>query len=231
MEEVSSIFRQEEIPALGGYVLQNALRDRKDFEEFSPRYGEDFFVVYQKDLEQVKMLINPERHRKEMKEITDRIQKKANSLRPYLNKLQLYVKRCNGNLTINTEEYGIKKLRIQISRKDGDAIVERIKVVTNNIRIDGKVLASMGLKSDIVDYIARMEREIGADDQLQYEKLKAYQEAVDGNREKILKLWSKISELVETGKALYKYSDPRKYNDYKLTYLRSLIRNDKKKKE
>lgn len=231
MKRIKSIFRNEELPVVGGFLFQYLERDLKEFEGFSGKFNIDYLKLLNHSSKQSMQIINPETLTKELKFITDTLYASMIELRPLLNRVQAYAKLANGTMKINVEDFGVKEVRLEIRRKDAEALVNRLGILITNVLNNMDALVINGFKPELCKDLDILKGEIYHANILQEIKIKEREAHVIANFEVLEHLWEMIKEIADTGKALYQYENPEKYADYTLSKIRTKLRHEHKRKE
>lgn len=228
MGELKIYLRHEELPVVAEFLKHSFLRDKHDFEAYSPIFGGGFIVDYQKRLDAAKTILHSEVLTKDLKMVTESLYTNIEGLKKMLTRVSGYIRLAGGSLAINPKDFGIKELREEIRRKDVEALLERLKIVMKHIENNQKVLGGYGFKPDMLEIIAEKHDKIENDNLQQDVKLKERQQLVIDNTIVLKELWKSMQTITNTGKAIYQYECQKKVNDYTMAALRRKLRHEKK---
>lgn len=211
--------KMEEVPAIAGYLAQRLRADLTDFAGISDLFTEAYVVSLETKTNECNQLILSDVLTQEIKTITRQIADKVDLLRLDLNKLDLYLKMADGQMTVGADSTGIKQARAEINNGNSEGVVKQIRsllvVVNNNLT----VLQTKGLKPALVADIKKLTDDIETLGNDQNFKTTERNRHTDANSGLYNELWDLINFICETGKALYKGVNATKLNDYTLVAI------------
>jgi hypothetical protein len=222
--------RIEEVPVLGGFIKNSFIRDQKDFTAYSPDFNKKYLESYTAKLEAVETLVNPIKLTKELSVITERIYNNLVALRPLLNRLEGYTNRANGSLTIAPKDFGIKEVRAKITSRNVEATLNNLKILLENVDNNIEALKAKGYSDDARTEIGAIQKAIKDDNQAQNVKLDEREAHVRTNIKTLNELWDQMSDIMDSGKRIYKSVDAVKAKDYTLTALKKRISQEGKRR-
>lgn len=222
--------RIEEVPVLGGFIKNSFIRDQKDFTAYSPDFNKKYLDSYSAKLEAVETLVNPIKLTKELSVITERIYNNLVALRPLLNRLEGYTNRANGSLTIAPKDFGIKEVRAKITSRNVEATLNNLKILLENVDNNIDALKAKGYSDDARTEIGTIQKAIKDDNQAQNVKLDEREAHVRTNIKTLNELWDQMSDIMDSGKRIYKSVDAVKAKDYTLTSLKKRISQEGKRR-
>jgi hypothetical protein len=222
--------RVEEVPVLGGFIKNSFIRDQKDFTAYSPDFNKKYLDSYSTKLEAVESLVNPIKLTKELSVITERIYKNLVALRPLLNRLEGYTNRANGSLTIAPKDFGIKEVRAKITSRNVEAVLGTLKVLLENVDNNIDALKAKGFTDEARTEIGNLQKAIKEDNLAQNIKLDEREAHVRTNIKTLNELWEQMSDIMDSGKRIYKSIDAIKAKDYTLTILKKRMSQEGKRK-
>lgn len=222
--------RIEEIPVLGGFVKNSFVRDQQDFLEYSPDFNATYLKKYVSKLEAVESLINPIKLTKELSVITERIYSNLVGLRPLLNRLEGYANRASGNLTIAPKDFGIKEVRAKITSRNVEATLNNLKILLENVDNNFEALKTKGYSEDARKEIGSLQKAIKDDNLAQNVKMDERENHVRTNIVVLNELWEQITDIMDSGKRIYKSVDSVKAKDYTITALKKRLSQEGKRK-
>lgn len=216
--------KNEALPAIAGYVLQNMKRDRAHFESFSPRFQKAYIDELEKKIEATSELINPRQETVDLKAITERIYQEMDALLMTSSQIEGYLKLGKKTIPISGKDFGLTDLRKAARTRDAEAAVRALQLIRDNLKKYDILLKAQGLSDQIVDQISNAENNIALNNQLQYEILRKRAEIVRKNTEQMNLLYDQIREICDVGKVLYGKTDPEKLKGYTFTELMKSVR-------
>lgn len=222
--------RIEEIPVLGRFIKNSFIRDQADFLGYSPDFNSDYLKSYMAKLDAVESLVNPIKITKELSVITERIYANLVALRPLLNRLEGYTNRSLGNLTIAPKDFGIKEVRAKITSRNVEATLNNLKLLLENVDNNIEVLKAKGYSDEARREIGYIQKAIKDDNLAQNVKMNEREAHVRTNIKVLNELWSQMSDIMDSGKRIYKSIDSVKVKDYTLTALKKRLSQEGKRK-
>lgn len=224
-------FRYEEMPVMGLFVYDSLQRDYASFEAYSPDFNAGYLVTYKEKLDVVDGIVNPKTIIAVLKKLTSDMYGTIDSLRPIMTRLEGYVERAKDDLVILPKDFGIKEVRAKIGNKDQEGLLERLKIVLQNIAHNKAVLEAKGWTSEQHDVLVVKEVSIKADNAEQNLKMDEKEALVEENIGKLNDFYLLMSDVMKTGKILFKYDNKEKTGDYTWSKLRGRIRHEYKRDE
>lgn len=225
-----SSLRIEELPVLAEMVARSLERDLADFSAYSPDFNAAYLEAFKAKISAVEELIHPKSMLAEQKVITERLYANIERLRDPLNRLEGYVKRTKDQLTMAVKDFGIVALRRILGKKDVEGLLDGLKVLLQNIEANLAALKSKGFTEEAFGLLENLSKEIKTDSLDQQSKINARRQLIADNAKTLNELFDQIRDVLQTGKILYKLSQPLRLEDYTLSKLRKNIRSERKKK-
>lgn len=222
--------RIEEIPVLGGFIKNSFVRDQADFLAYSPDFNPAYLKNYLKKLEAVESLVNPIKLTRELSMITERIYSNLIALRPLLNRLEGYINRSAATLTIAPKDFGIKEVRAKITSRNVEATLNNLKILLENVDNNFQALKAKGYSEAARKEIAALQKAIKDDNLAQNVKLDERESHVRTNIVVFNDLWDQMTDIMDTGKRIYKSVDAVRAKDYTLTSLKKRLSQEGKRK-
>jgi len=222
--------RIEELPVLGGFIRNSFSRDQKEFIAYSPDFNSNYLDTYTNKLEAVETLVNPIKLTKELSVITERIYNNLTALRPLLNRIEGYANRAGSTLTIAPKDFGIKEVRAKITSRNVEATLNNLKILLENVDNNMEALKAKGYSDEARKDIGSLQKGI-KDDNLAYNvKLDEREAHVRTNIKVLNELWELMSDIMDSGKRIYKSVDGVKAKDYTLTSLKKRLSQEGKRR-
>ncbi len=223
--------RIEELPVMGRFLRDSFTRDLPDFTNFSPIFSAAYKSSFDAKLVQVEGLVSTSFYIKDIKKLTDTLYNDVDKLRPMMTQLEGWVRLAKSNLTILPKDFGIKQVRDKINRKDVEGLLKAVKVVAENVQANATALGSVGATTAAATAVQTLITKIKNENDEQNRKMNLKEEAVQANKSVIDELWTIMTDVMDAGKRLYKYTNKAKLGDYTKTMIMTRIRHEHKKKE
>jgi hypothetical protein len=221
--------KDEELPVVGGFLATSLKRDLNTFTELFPKFDGKYLDEFKERIRASIDIVPSEEETVELKTITHRLHGTIESLRAPVSKLSIYVKLGQAQIPLSTSDFGITKLLQKIHSKDVEGLLHQLRIVTDNIHTYRAALTQQGLSETILAQINDAAESAAADNTLQYEIVSKRRHLVQTNLDTLNDLFANIQEITNTGKAIYKKTDPAKAVDYTFQNLLRHVRNIQKK--
>jgi hypothetical protein len=211
--------RIEELPFLGDFVRDYYVRDTADFVAFSPKYGPAHLTKYDAEMEKANKLVATSLLMAEQKKITERINAHYSTARDTVNSVERYAQLAGSALKTNVSDFGFKSIREAIQLKNDEGIVKNFKDLLKHIDLNKTELEAQGLtevfRTNLKTFIATFE----TDSKNQTRKVGERIDTTEVNNAEYNVLWDMISDILKTGKTLYKQKNKSKLKDYTFASL------------
>jgi len=224
--------RIEEIPTIARFIIDSLTADLADFAAFSPDFNAEYIEHFEDKRTEIVNLLMPKSITKAKKKITKRMLKNMRDMRPFLSKLQSYVRMAFNTagtvLTVEPSDFGIRELRKAISNSDVEEVDLAFRILRKNITDNYGALVAKGYSDAQRNDFYALYDSIMADNALQNTKDREREEQVEANMEKFNKLWTDFMfNTCDVGKSIYQISHPAHVQEYTITTLINRIRNER----
>lgn len=221
--------RIEEVPILAQFTADNLTRDLPDFSSYKPaKYTPGYVTNILTQKGTVEAIVNPKKLTAELAVVTLRIMQNMEAIRPWMNRLEGYVRDAVG-LTVLPKNFGIKEVRKQISEDDQEGLNGALLYLIGNINNNMGALTAAGYSGGELTTLQGLRQAIFDDNALQNQKLGARAQLVVDNRGIINALCLLLKEVWADGKLLYRLSNKTKAKDYSNAELINRIRQEELK--
>lgn len=222
--------RNEELPFLAYYARENFLRDKADFVAHSPEYETNFLLKFDPQLKLVEDVMSTSMVIAQHKNITSRIAKHFETARTWTNKIENYAKKAFSDASSQIADFGFKSLRNEIAVKNDEGAIKCLKELLQHADAHAAALQPKGYTTTLRDDLKAFIDAFEADIKSQTLKIDERKNLVKDNNKEYEALWEMINtDLLETGKVIYKEKDKEKVKDYTYTELIKKIRLARKK--
>jgi hypothetical protein len=222
MREVKMQCRIEEIPFLAEITRDYFVRDRADFAAFSAVFNDAFLKKFDLQIKKVREIRTPALLTAEIKTITSRIENHYATIRSIANRVEHYALMAKGTMNIRPDDFGFRKLRNELQLHNDEAVVKKFRELLQHIDQNREALEAYGLnkvyRQEFEMAINNFETDIIA----QTCKMDDRKRLIKQNIQQFDNLWNMITEILSTGKVLYKTKNRSRLKNY--TYAR-LIKN------
>lgn len=251
LPEKKYLCRIDELPTLAGFVIEAFENDFLDFNNYSPIYDTIYMGAFRAKRMNVIELVNTRVITDNKKLITAYMYDMLKDMRQPLSRLKDYILLAykhsasnttnvednprnsndadSGKLTVLTNDFGISRVKKEIANGDIEGFDGAMKILKKHITDNAVALTNVG-------YNETQRNELYA----LWDKVNIYnaeQNVKDDERDNLSEkniivcneLWSFISEVCSTGKALYLISQPAKADEYTIASLIKRIRHERPK--
>jgi len=221
--------RIEEVPAIGGFLINSLSTDLADFTAFSPAYNALYVTNAQTALTAVTALIQPKTLTGELKVITLRMSTNMSLLPPKIDFLEGYIKRVPSGLTVAVKDFAISAIRKANNNGDVEALVSALNftlALVNNPTNKPLILAQ-GYTPTQNTALTNISTELAADNIAQNAKENERNNLVTSNYGVINDFWKTLTDISDAGKRIYRNSN--KKDDYTIAVLKRRIRQEELK--
>lgn len=231
--------RFQDLPTLGGFVLQAARRDQAFLATKSVKYKTDTYLdAYAASLQAVGDLVHPAAFTAAHKKLTEQMEADAKSIRPLLNDLDIRLDDADDlpptgpQLTVKPADFGIKPLRLAITDNDVEGITFHGKALVDLLTDNAAPLALVEFPRDDQQALVDLIESLTRSNLKQNELISERDTHVQANMKVLNDFYDKYMRRVMTdGKKAHKETDPAKTNDYTLQQLKKQVAAPKPRKK
>ncbi len=156
--------------------------------------------------------------------ITKRMYETMQGLIKPLDYLTDYVNKSDKEFPLTPANFGISGLKLKIRSVDPEAVIDRLNVVIQNIENHKAALMAKGMKEDLLKTFKDAKNEVYNLRLQQKQIISNRQSVVQANIDKLNKVYAQLKNILGTGKALYKGTDPVKLKDYTFSELKRKVK-------
>ena len=211
---------QGEIIQISRILHDMFLQDKSDFTGFSTRFGDPFAANFLAAINNGAGLPTVHATNAEVKAVTKRIHLKMNVFRADLTQLSALIGLTTDSLTIAKEDFGIKNVREALVGFKVPEFMSSMHNLMNNVKANLVPLTAVGLPATFVANIETRVMQVSADDVLQRKMVSRRKQDVQDNAIQYGVIQSMMALVMDSGKAIYKVSNPAKAKSYTLTELK-----------
>jgi hypothetical protein len=206
----------EELPFLADFVRDNYVRDAVDFKFFSPVFGDSFLTKYDAQAKLVNGVVTPTLLISEQKAITQRISEHYTTARNFVNKIERYAKMADEEklLKISVSDFGFKGIRKELDNDNDEGMVNKMGELKQLADANREALEPMGFIPAISTELGTFITTFSDDVKAQKRKMDQHAKLIKDNAGEFDILWGMISNILKTGKVIYKEKDKSKLKDY-----------------
>ncbi|MGD9992116.1 MAG: hypothetical protein AB7S69_02355 [Salinivirgaceae bacterium] len=216
--------KNEELPVLCGFVSYSFKRDLADFTAFSGKFTQNYADELDQKISNANNLVSPESESILMKGITKRMYGSLDNLNYMVHQLEQHIDFTENQLGITTTDLKLSELYRKILNRDVEAVQMLAKGVFQILEPHVTVLTEAGMPQNLLADMKAAVDSISADKQQRYEILSQRKALVENNLGELNELYAQLNEILNTGKILYKKTNPVKYKEYTFSALLKRVR-------
>ena len=217
----------EDLNGMGGYLAQRVRADMAVFAAFSGEFSEVFVNNLTALIARSSGLVASDKLTKEVTTVTNRIKALIKQVQLDANKMEVYFKMADGQMTVSADSMGLQKLRESIRSGGSEGVVQSVRQLLIGVNQNLAVLQSKGLKPDLLNKLRQQADELETLGNDQNFKITERNSHTDDNNIVYNELWDQIVLITDTGKALYRGVDATKVDDYTITSILKRIGTSK----
>lgn len=223
--------RLEELGPLDDMVQAMFKTDLSDFGKASPDYADpDYLKGWQARRADFSQLVPTGARRATAKEVTKTMDQVAKSLRDPLNWLNIRLNRAakKGSLTVDVDDFGLGKVRSEISTKDMEGLDGALSYLLKLLATPAnqQALTAQGHTAADTKAFADAQKQLSTFNTTQNTDQNATLELTDENIKAGNALWEYIVDVLGTGALLYKVPNPKKAKTYAVATLLKRMRKE-----
>lgn len=205
---------------IGRILHSSFLRDQSDFEALSAYYIDPFGDNFLQSIEEFKNSPSVQLLKAETKVVTKRYHENMVAFRSDLNRIVATINLTSDTLTIAKEDFGVSEVRKAIARYKVPEFTSSMNNLMHNISYNIKPLTASGLTDLFLKDLKIRTRKISEDYVLQHDMISRRGQLAEDNMIKLLALQNIMRIVMDSGKAIYKTTNPTRAKDYTLSEFR-----------
>jgi hypothetical protein len=221
--------KDEELPMICRFTLSDIRRDFEDFANFSPLFNTVYVDEFSRKIDIAEELVSPKMETEEVKKITAHLYGTMNNLVDPLAKLRIYLQLGKDTIGISAKDFGLSLLSRKINFKDAEGVHQNLLFVNAHIQKYWNQLKAVGFPDAIAEQFKNAVISVREDNENQFSIISKRKAIVQNNLKSLNELYAQLMEILNTGKALYKYTNPTKAKEYMFNSLLKNVRIVKKK--
>jgi hypothetical protein len=212
--------KTENIPMIGEFIVSNAEKDIKDFNNYSSVFTVNYFVMIKTKIEICKELTRSSTVARELKITTLQLYNEIKNLRAKLNALERYLKLRAGKSNIALNDIGLKNVKRDITRHNIEGLLLNMK--TSLIAVKQN-LPALKLKQTLIDEIETQLQKISSLNLKQNTLAVKCNKFIIENIDKFYDLWNSLKSILVAARAIYHDVDEVKLKDYTIAQLKKKV--------
>jgi hypothetical protein len=222
--------KDEELPVICRYALSYLQRDLADFFTLSPVFNNDYVQKFAGKIDSVDETVSPKMETGELKKITRRLYDTMDSLLDPIAKIRTYLRLAKDTVGISAKDFGLTLLTQKIAARDAESVQKNLLLVVSYLKKYEEQLTAVGLDRAIIEQFAAAASSITDDNQQQFDIVSKRKAIVQTNLAVLNDLYKQLMDVLDTGKLLYKNTDPLKSKEYVFSSLKKSVRNTGQKR-
>ena len=216
--------KDEELTVICKFAAFSLKRDVAAFAAFSPKFNEAYVTRFETNIASATEMVNPNSETLQLKTITKRLYATLDGLIDPINRMTGYLKLAHANIHVTAADFGLVKLRKDITSKDAEGAINNLRTVITNSATYKAMLAVQGFTDEQNAMLVSAATLIADDNQKQYEILSNRKTIVQSNLALFNSLFEQLNEILTVGKILYKATDAVKLQEYTFNDLKKKVR-------
>jgi hypothetical protein len=216
--------KDEELTVMCRYALYGLKRDLVDFAALSPVFNERYVQTFADRIEIAEELISPKTETEELKIITKRMYQTMDGMTEHIDKIRVYLRLAKDAVPVSAKDFGLTLLSRKIARRDAEGVRQNLLIVKNFLKKYSTQLNDVGFNDTVIELFANAAASVTEDNQKQFDIIAKRKEIVRNNLKTLNELYIQLMEVLNTGKMLYKNSDPIKAKEYVFNTLKKSVR-------
>lgn len=216
--------KNEELPIICRYALSMLQRDIHEFTAFSPIFNQTYIDNFAAQIDQIDELILPKLETEELKKITRRLYTTMDGLMDPLTRLRGYLQLAQYTVGMSAKDFGITLLEQKIRARDAEGVRQNLLLVNANLFTWQSQLATVGLDSKVTQPLTAAVLSITEDNQQQFDIQNKRKDTVQTNSNMLNDLYTRLMEILNAGKVLFKHANPMKAKEYTFNNLKNHVR-------
>lgn len=226
MEEKKFNCKAEDVPVLTGFALESYETDKDKFEEYSPIFTPQFITDIKEKQGECYELTKSSDVLNLQKVITKKISEQSNDLRLILNPLEGYLKLAEKELDININDFGLKKIRTAISKRNVEGLISEARTLITVIKRNEAALLAKGMKPELVTSLAADVQKIEELNTHQNVKKNERTRVADDNMKIFNELWDMLNIILSAGRAIFRGVNDVKLKEYTMSNLLKRVHSE-----
>ncbi|MDO7876690.1 hypothetical protein Q5H93_18235 [Hymenobacter sp. ASUV-10] len=223
--------RIEELGPLDQMVRAMFMTNKADYAKASPDYADpDFLKGWDEKQEAFEKLVPTTARRATDTEVTAAMTTVAKSLREPLNFLNIRLNRVakDKSLTVAVDKFGVVEVRNEITTSDMEGLDGALKYLIQMLQTPQNltVLTAQGHTDTDTQAFIDARQQVRDFNTAQNSNQNSALELTEDNIKAGNALWEYVAEVLETGRLLYKESQPKKARTFTLATLMKRIRRE-----
>jgi hypothetical protein len=219
----------EELPTIGEFILERAVKDLADLGAYSSLFTSEYLATIKSKIVACKELVASSTVTKELKAVTQQLYDKSKGLRIKINVLEGYLKIGAKELDILLEDVGLKSVRNDITRCNTEGLILNMQKALTAVKRNLPVLEAKGLKPELIGDIETQIQEIDALNVKQNNLISDRSRLTKANLELFNDLWDSLHPILDAARAIYRGVDDVKLKDYTMLQLKKRINAEGKR--
>lgn len=226
MKEIKIPIRIEDLAPVSSWLITLVKNNQTDFADYSPEFNTNYITDIEGKIAAVNLLVSTNVYIGEQVMATRKLNANMIAARPYLLKLEGYVKRSSDKLSVPAKTFDFPAIRKCINGSDAEGF--QIKLTTLLQLTDGNKLAlqDKGMKPDLKQSLDDILSQNSLLAQEQNDKMLLKAKVVKENSSMFADLWKECQNMMDAGKRIYQYTKPEMVKNFTKTYILKTMRND-----
>lgn len=215
--------KDEELLFICLMAASSLKRDLAEFSAYSPKFSDASLSAFEADVKKAMTAIPPQTEIALRKICTARLYALLDSLIDPVNRLKGYLKFANLELGKSASDFRLTHLRKSIAARNTEGAIKNLHIVIENVENFKDSLIPQGLTEVFISMLLSKAKSIKLEKQTQYELLVSRRNLTQSNLVLFNSLYRQLTEILFTGKILYRTTDPAKFHEYAFSHLKKRV--------
>lgn len=226
MRKVPYSFKNEELIPFCDFVFSSYTANQPAFIDYSPNYGGDHLSGCINTRDTVDRAINPKTLTAKLKGVTRALYAHLDNGLNIIDDVERYCEK--GKVPLTKKDLEITRTRRKCHSRDAEGAIRGFKLMRELIGPHLAVLEEQGYTKSKQERLIKLIKDINDNNVLQNSIINERAVLVQNNIGRVCELWEKITDILKTGKIIYK-TDPAKRITYTQTRILERIRQNRDK--
>lgn len=217
----------EDIPIVGGFILNSLSNDLNTFIDYSPLYGNNFVTDIQSNLDQVNAILKPVVLTNQMKNSTQALHKAEDDVLAHLNRLEGYTIKAAKKCQLKVSMLKLSDLKKKCHARNAEGVLEGIKTTKQVIAPYLEFLQEAGYTAEKQAELDTLFKTINESNNQQNLYLNQRARLVDDNSVLLNSFYEKLQEIMKDGKIIFS-GDKTKIKEYTLSNIQQRVKAARK---
>ncbi len=213
----------EELPSVAEWCNSLLKNNLDDFKDYSPDFNSQYVNSVGEKITIVSDLVSTKLYLGDVSVITRKLYDNMDAARPWLLKLEGYIKRAESTLITPAKNFDIKLVRANIRSRDAEGFSKNLTSLLQICDKNASILEAKGMKPELIAKLKDILLNNSKFAKEQNDSILLKEKAVNDNMKTLNDLWKDCQNIMDAGKRIYKYNKPEMIKNFTMTHIKKLI--------